>query len=266
MRVAQTIAAVVFGLAIAHTASATIIIGGAVGNGDFEDFSGAWLDATAVPGDAGINGTSPDYTRVWMRGAGNVGKTYGIDGWTVTYVEGYTSFDRRTDSFQVGAGSATENRSYNLNQWSRARNLTSDTYSQVINPGDELTLSFDYIAPGGPYRLNAAVVFDQGLGTEWTRYIIGSDTTTVDFQSATGTQFERSTDFSYTLDGAESATTVTLVLSGYREDIDGTDYGMIKRGSGTGMLDNVVLQVIPEPSTLALLGLGIGAMLLRRRR
>ena len=52
----QSIVCLTVILFLVGAAQATTIIGGSVGNGNFEDFSGAWLDPTATAGNAGING------------------------------------------------------------------------------------------------------------------------------------------------------------------------------------------------------------------
>ncbi len=218
---------------LAGTASAATIIGGAVGNGNFEDFSGGWV---ASGGTAGVNGTYPNYTRIW-RSAG-LDLTFGIDGWTARYRGGYVSFDTRTDAIPVGGTSPVTNKSFNLNQWSLAH-LTSDTYSVSLAEDDELTLTFD--TAGNLMRMNVAVILDKGLGSEWTRWLVGSATTTVDFVTTDHTDFQNAGVFTYTLGTGESASTATLFFTGYREDQGGADYGMIKRNNGTGCIDNVEL-------------------------
>ncbi len=213
----------------------TIIIGGAVGNGDFEDFSGGWVEAG---GTAGLSGTYPNYTRIW-RSAG-LDLTFGIDGWTARYRTGYVSFDRRTDGVQPGDTGPSENRSFNLNQWSLAH-LTSDTYAVIAAESDQLKLTFD--TAGNFMRFNAYVIFDEGTGNEWTHYFVGTADGYADFITTDHTDIQNAPDYSLTFGSGQSASTVKLVFSGYRADQGGADYGMIKRNAGTGILDNIELTV-----------------------
>ncbi len=218
------------------TAQAATIIGGTVGNGDFEDFSGGWVEAG---GTAGVNGTYPNYTRIW-RSAG-VDLTSGIDGWTARYRGGYVSFDTRTDAVPTG------NKSFNLNQWSLAH-LTSDTYNVTLAEGDEIQLTFD--TSGSVMRMSVCVILDKGLTTESTCWLVGDAINYVDFVTTGTADIQNAGDYSYTLGIGESASTVTLFFTGYREDQGGADYGMIKRENGTGIIDNVELTVIEGvPST-----------------
>ncbi len=226
------------------TAPAATIIGGAVGNGNFEDFSGGWVEAG---GTAGINGTYPNYTRIW-RSAGQ-DLTSGVDGWTNRYRGGYNSFDTRTDAIPVGGSTPVTNKSFNLNQWATGH-LTSDTYAVAggLAEGDEIQLTFD--TAGNLMRMSVCVILDKGLGTEATRWLVGDAINYVDFVTTDHTDYQNAGEFSYTLGVGESASTVTLFFTGYREDQGGADYGMIKRNNGTGCLDNVELTVVEGvPST-----------------
>ncbi len=205
----------------------TTIIRGAVGNGDFEDFSGGWVEAG---GTAGVNGTAPAITRVW-RSAGT-DLLSGIDGWTARYRSGYVSFDSRNDA---GVG---PNKSFNLNGWSGAH-LTSDTYAVNLAAGDQLQLTFD--TAGLLMRMSVALILDHGLATETTRWLVGDATNYVDFITGGTADFQSAGLFTYTLGAGESASTVTLFFTGYREDLGGADYGMINRSSSTGCIDNIEL-------------------------
>lgn len=243
MRVGKFIVAALFGLALAHAASATIIIGGATGNGDFEDITGGSI--------AHGNGT-----RIYQN---VIGQVMTVPGWTALMTDGtYISSDRRTDITPVGEAGPMANQSFNLNTWSGAI-LTSDTYTQAIAAGEEVLVSFDIFSQAdntGVMRANVDLIFDMGLGTETSARLFSGDypyQAANQFQTVALPAYAAASDFS----------TVTLAFNG--EGLNGNG-GVLNRIGNTSGLDNVVVEVIPEPSTLALIGLGLLGVALRRRR
>ncbi len=125
--------------------------------------------------------------------------------------------------------------------------------SSSANAGRFETQSSVYVEEGGTTIGSEVVNFDRVVGTQYsvvfdiTRTSASQTDTLINFNNASGTVTHMS------VAGVDT--------SGLQSTFNGV---FLRAGAGTAAIDNVVVEVIPEPST-ALLG-ALGALVLLRRR
>jgi hypothetical protein len=152
------------------------------------------------------------------------------------------------------------------------------TYTFAIMDYDNLGLAFDWVTSGTvasdrlasiSYSIDGGAfttIFEAGIanGTDWNETFDG------------GTAFTRGNSFGTTVNGAAGAN-LTDIFQTFNPTIAGTGNTLtlsVVQGSTVGGtyggygMDNLVLSgtVVPEPSSSALIALGCGGFLIRRRR
>lgn len=241
MKKAVVMASVV-GLALVQAVSAGLVIGGTVGNGDFENITGGSI----------LHGNG---VRVYQN---VVGQDLTIPGWTATLTTGgYVSDDLRTDWTNT-LGVVGANHSLNMNTWSGTI-MTSDTYTEAVSTGDEFTLTYDiasFANETGVLRYNVDLILDKGLAGETTVSLFNGD------YAYEGPKQFRTQTFNYTATADYS--TVTLEFNG--RGTSNANGDMVNRVATTTGIDNVNLSVIPEPATLGMVAVFGGGILFIRRR
>jgi len=173
---------------------------------------------------------------------------------------------------QASSGAPTTGSRYNWGQTASDRSLGFMTSGSYASPNSilaaftnstgssitQLNLAFDYER----FRINtaaASVAFFTSLdGSTWTARTAGDSgafsTGTSAYNFATGTEVNSS----FSITGLSIADASTFYLR-WAFNTTGTN------SQGIG-LDNVSVTAIPEPSTYALLGLGLGALWFLRRK
>ena len=141
-----------------------------------------------------------------------------------------------------------------------------DFFSVFFNTEDSASNSF-YIRHAGANNNNQAlrlVMNDNGYGFVSADPTLsqGSHTLTLIFQKSTQTTGSQSVALSYQLDGGTETSVGTGALT---LDVQDTITLKVNDGTNLGSITGVEAKLVPEPTVLALLALGVAGVALRRK-
>jgi len=237
------VAAGVLGYMMVQSASAVIIIGGATGNGNFDSGTPNSGWTTAVPGDK------------FYLGAGTAGMSAYMNGWTVvrTRYQGANNTIGFNDNIALSSGTGDMVAFANAGDM----DVLSNTNAVSLTAGQTLNLSFQYatrvidpvynsITAPAISQYTATLFFDNGDSHSFNMVAITNNTSGTTFSGS----YELPSDYSF----------VQLKIS----FVDATPNGSFTANGG--VVDDVFLEVIPEPATLGLVAAMGGAILFIRRR
>lgn len=252
LKKSKSFAFIGFSSALVCSAPAALV----VTNGDFESEGGVAVSAT---------GTS-QLNNALYNTSGNG------DGWY------YSEWSNPVTGGPAGSGDAYGLYS-NTGRLRGAMNILTDNQ----NTTGSVTLSVDLISSvGNDFKVKVWGINDSDLvtpGIQWDgQFDLSGPTGNADSLDLRNPGQDTAVAVSYTGDDITQLLSTTLIVTGsnwntgnqFTFDLGGTGYDQIAVGfvisatGGTFGVDN--LTVVPEPGSMALIGLGLGALLTRRRR